>query len=1148
MNRCGPARWARTLRALALTLPAWLASLGAPVWAQDAPPSVPVTPAAPADQALDLSVEALTARVDALATASGMDETRRALLTQLWSDALAKARVAVTWSAQRQTFARASENAPADLERNRSELAALPTPDQPADLSGLVGANLATLETALAEAETARLAADAEVARLQTERTFRSDRRRDMPPAEVAARDALGKLGPPETEPDDMEERLARRASLGAARAALEAELASYEAERQSYDDRRELLTARQDLALRRKALADARSAALTKLVESARIAQRAAEARQAEQAVAEARKSNPVLADVVGRISALSQRILELEASQGNTAKRVERIRAESRRIQGEHEQVAGKAEKLGFSNVLGLLLRRNRSDLPEASSFRERDDEEASAVAQERLVELEDERDALTDLDHWVAKRIEAVDQGSNIPDAAALARELRVQGELYRDKLDLLVAATNKQFDQLVELDGELLQLERRITDYRRFIDEHILWVPDARPARLDDLRALVPGLIALLDPTLPLALGKACLEDLFRRPVGSVGVLLVVLLGLLVRPALRRRLVLLGERARRGQGELTPSLMASGLTLVRAALLPLVLWMLGWWLRKEVSTSGLGDLLVFLSWAAAPFTLLTSLFASSGLGPLHFRWPAEACATVRRSTRGVAASVLPVLVLLGLLTLLDDNALDVSVGRLARIVLVFLLATWLHALLRPRGPVGRILAAGARTGMGPRLRFWAHLAMLLLSVSLVVLILAGYQYAAGTVLRVLGNTGMLAVALVMARGVALQGLAIQARRLRAEQRRRMRGTSSDAGEGATLDEETSLDVAVVSGQARQLMSAAIAVAFVLGAVALWSEVLPALAGLDKVIVLERSFEVTLPGPDGGAPVTSVAIDSLTLSELLGSLVGLALTVVAVRNLPGLLDIALLSHLDLQPGTGYAIKTITRYVLVFGGTAAVLSRLGVTWESMQWLVAAMSVGLGFGLQEVFANFVCGLILLFERPVRVGDIVTVSGVEGVVTRIQMRATTVRDWSRREMLIPNRRFITDDVTNWTLSDPLTRITFPVGIAYGSDTELATRTLLEVAARDERVLESPAPSVVFRGFGDSTLDFKLRAFISHFDHWPEVTHSVNTAIDKAFREQGIEIAFPQRDVHIKVKEMGAMVGGTAREEQHLAPD
>ena len=217
------------------------------------------------------------------------------------------------------------------------------------------------------------------------------------------------------------------------------------------------------------------------------------------------------------------------------------------------------------------------------------------------------------------------------------------------------------------------------------------------------------------------------------------------------------------------------------------------------------------------------------------------------------------------------------------------------------------------------------------------------------------------------------------------------------------------------------------------------------------------------------------------------------LLLASVFLVLTSVAARNLPALLELTLLQRLPIDGGARYAISTIVRYPILVFGVSLVSGALGIGWAKIQWLAAALTFGLAFGLQEIFANFVSGLIILIERPVRVGDVVSVSGIHGRVTQLRMRATTILDWDRKEMLVPNKEFITNSVVNWTLSDPKTRVIIPVGVAYGSDTRRARDILLEVAARSRMVVEEPAPMAIFKGFGDSTLDLELRVFTDNRD-------------------------------------------------------
>jgi potassium efflux system protein len=392
------------------------------------------------------------------------------------------------------------------------------------------------------------------------------------------------------------------------------------------------------------------------------------------------------------------------------------------------------------------------------------------------------------------------------------------------------------------------------------------------------------------------------------------------------------------------------------------------------------------------------------------------------------------------------------------------------------------------------------------------------------------------------------------------------------------------------EDALDLPSISAQTRQLFRTAIVLTLVAGLYLIWVDVAPALRIFDRIQVLprvamlEESEDVrlpilldaqaainlasrdgvaspaaapapapgaasppaanggsnggpspggsTLPGMPAAAPADAATTDasvpySLTLADIGLSLVAGILTLVAVRNLPGLVEIAILQRLPLDTAARYALSTVLRYLIVVLGLIIASGAIGVTWSKLQWLAAALTFGLAFGLQEIFANFISGLIILAERPVRVGDTVTVGGVSGVVTRIRMRATTITDWDRKELIIPNKTFITCDVINWTLSDPVLRVMIPVGVGYGEDVDQARKLLLQVAKKHDLVLADPAPQALFLGFGDSTLNFELRVFIPRIDCMLGVRNDMHFAILKAFREAGIEIAFPQRDLHLR---------------------
>jgi small-conductance mechanosensitive channel len=215
---------------------------------------------------------------------------------------------------------------------------------------------------------------------------------------------------------------------------------------------------------------------------------------------------------------------------------------------------------------------------------------------------------------------------------------------------------------------------------------------------------------------------------------------------------------------------------------------------------------------------------------------------------------------------------------------------------------------------------------------------------------------------------------------------------------------------------------------------------------------------------------------------------------------------------------------------LLTLTGYTVYAVATLFALGMVGLDFSKLALIAGALSVGIGFGLQNIVSNFISGLILLFERPVRTGDWVVVGGIEGYVRKINIRATVIETFDMAEIIVPNSEFISSQVTNWTLGSNVGRAVLPVGVAYGSDTEKVKQILLDVARAHPDVItnsSAPEPSVVFREFGDSSLNFQLRCFLRNVNSRLVIMSDLNFAIDKAFREADIEIPFPQRDLHIR---------------------
>jgi len=244
-------------------------------------------------------------------------------------------------------------------------------------------------------------------------------------------------------------------------------------------------------------------------------------------------------------------------------------------------------------------------------------------------------------------------------------------------------------------------------------------------------------------------------------------------------------------------------------------------------------------------------------------------------------------------------------------------------------------------------------------------------------------------------------------------------------------------------------------------------------------------------------------------------------------IASVTIAARIISGKIVGAVLPRLQIEQGLQYTIRRITEYALITVGIIIAFQFVGVNLSGIAVLFGFLSVGIGFGLQNVTSNFVAGLILLFERPVKVGDRITVGDIEGDVSEINIRSTTIRSLNNISIIVPNSEFISTKVINWSHVDPKVRIDINVGVSYGSDIDAVLRSLMEVAAEEKEVLNNPEPDVLFMSFGDSSWDMRLRVWIQDPKRHLQVSSAINCAIVRTFRKNNIEIPFPQRDLHVR---------------------
>ena len=264
------------------------------------------------------------------------------------------------------------------------------------------------------------------------------------------------------------------------------------------------------------------------------------------------------------------------------------------------------------------------------------------------------------------------------------------------------------------------------------------------------------------------------------------------------------------------------------------------------------------------------------------------------------------------------------------------------------------------------------------------------------------------------------------------------------------------------------------------------------------------------------------------TGIAGSDFTVARIIIVLVALGLLVWMTDRFTAFLANRVLHGRGLDIGVAQAVGAILRYTLIGIGVVVILQSAGINLSALAVLAGALGVGLGFGLQNVTSNFVSGLVILFERPIKVGDRVEVGDVAGDVRKISARATTVVTNDNISIIIPNSEFISEQVTNWGHGGQLVRLMVPVGVSYASDVDQVRDILMQVAGEHEGVLDTPAPDVMFLAFGESSLDFGLRVWTRTYTHIPIVLASeLNFLIWHALKRAGVEIPFPQRDLHVR---------------------
>jgi potassium efflux system protein len=1072
-------------------------------------------------------------RIKEIESASDLDEESASRLKEQYRRALGNLEAAQASTSIAQQFAEARESAGDEAKKERDTLARLEAEQGEVTVSISPDMAAVDIEQLLNQEKANRAAVDAKLNDLEQRLKAEASRPSQIRQRLIEARDQTGQLAKQLATPSPASESAraaeARRWVLETQAAAVSAEIKALDQELLSQPMRIQLLQAQRDRSARSLKRLDTR----VELLEEALAKRRSSEA---EKAVAEAETASdaaetghPVARELADRNKALGLELTRLTRELEQTAAREINANAALKRVNDEYRSAQQKLEVAGLSQTLGMALQEVRRELPEVRTIRKQiaDLEKATASAGLLALQYEEEGRKLRDLDTYVENLMTDVPAEEH----DALRTSLTELATTRRELLERVIDANNDLVRSMTELDFVGQQLLDAVDKFDRFLDERLLWVRSADPVSFNSFAKLPREIGEFLSPS-----RWAGLVGTYWYEVRHSPLLLLSLLAFVGLMALTPRLVqkirdTAGKVRRIATDSYKWTAEALGYSFVLTLAWPLLTLTSGWYLYQSLEASAFAKSVGFALMRMTPALFFLRGFRvlcmGGGIGEIHFKWSAPHLQRLRREIDRFMVMFLVPLVVLIVAYRSQPGSQTGELGKLAFIFILVGLALFVDALFRPgKGVAIGLRPEGFSRTSHQRQRLF-HSLMVIVPLLLAVLMLAGYVYTAGEIVRRLVTTMWLALGLIVVHELALRWLLLVRRRLRLKQARDRRAAALAAQqkEGATesssedipvIVEEHEVDIVSLDAQTRKLLNAGLLVLAISGLWAIWSAVLPALNLLNE-ITLWSQIE-TVNGEPTAVPVSLATLGKAILIALL--------TIVAARNLPSLLEIILLERLDIKSGSISAASTLTRYGLAAVGTVLVVSTIGGSWSQIQWLVAALSVGIGFGLQEIVANFISGLIILIERPVRVGDTVTVGDTSGIVSRIQIRATTITNWDRQELLVPNKEFITGRVLNWTLTDDVIRLTIPVGIAYGSNVERALELMLDAATRHPKVLAEPAPFVRFEGFGDNSLNIMLRAYVGSIAYRLETMSDLNKEINRLFNEAGIVISFPQRDVNL----------------------
>jgi len=903
-----------------------------------------------------------------------------------------------------------------------------------------------------------------------------------------------------------------------------------------SYGERMQVLKAKKDLAESKVKYVMIRVQLINDLLNKRRLEEVKLLQKQVESTKEESKGKHLLVRKLAEKNVVLGKELKIITLNLEGASAQENQNRVSAKRIGDELSNINHKIRIAGINQEIGEVLHKKKDILPKISIIQSEINQLKQRISDSglRQIQYEEEYKYIRDIETYLTDIMKGLPQS----ETDTIRTELKDLVLSRQTLLSQIIDIESSYSSKLGELDISLRKLIDVVKAYDDFLDKHLLWVRSTKPISLTLFKSLPGELELLLSPSDWMYVGNILIEQFTSTLLVTVLFLALVIL-MFMRKYFLDSVVAINEKIRSTRTDhFGYTIQAFFLTALASLPVPLLFMIAGWQLSLTTVPTEFSNTVSFtLKYIWTDFFYLLffiDLAIPEGVLRKHFRWSAKVTSKLHHELKILLILLLPSL----FITIFSYNLDSVGVtSGFTMLGLLFIMGAIGLFLLRTFTPSGGVLLNYFKendTHLMVRLRFVWQALIVVLIISTVVLILLGYLHTASTLMHNLVNMLWLMYPLVLIHGLLARWLLLVKRRLEVqaimtsrEEARKTKETLKKTGESKSVQSEYVLeidepeaDLVDLGIKSRKLLHTILFSGGVIGLWFIWSPMLPAFGILNEI-----SIWSTIEMIDGVKTIVPV-----TLGDLILAVIVIIVTIISSRGLPALLEFVLLQNKDITIGGRYTATTLFRYVIVAIGTLLFFSILGASWTQIQWLAAALSVGIGFGLQEIVANFISGLIILFERPIRVGDTVTIGANTGIVTRIQIRATTITNWERQELLVPNKAFITQELLNWTLSDQVIRISIVVGVAYGSDVTKAMKILKEAALEHSSVLKSPEANVIFTSFDDNSLKLTLRAYLGSVENRIGVITDLHEAINRKFNDSDISIAFPQRDVHLDINQ------------------